>query len=507
MPISIEDLKAKLDLTIDDQKRTNALIVQGKDEEALEYLLQKLQIRRLAEHPSDQKLKISSIHKLLADVYKQKRNFEAAFFHLEKHLAFSDENSVTRQSSQVMLKMEEAQKEMRKYQSENEKLRARIKENRHIEEKTLRKLKKAIETVEVGVTIIDTNNKIIFTNPAEAKMHGFLVEEVIGKPSSIFGRPRARRKMKKSEFKRPNTWLRETINVRKDGSMFPVQLISSAVTDFDGTPIGMVTVCEDITKRKNAEKQLRKKNKELAHMLSYLEKLNNEKNELMGIVSHDLKNPLTSILGIVDLLKTYNIDDFSPKEIEQYLAEIEIHSERMVDLVTNLLDVNRLESGKMQFNLTCFDLNQIVNDLINQYQPRAQIKSIQFNYPYSLSEKIWAYGDHKATIQVLDNLISNAIKFSPSHKKIHIRLDKKNGTVRFQVKDEGQGLTKQDMDGLFVKFSRLSATPTGNEHSTGLGLSIARKLVDGMNCRIWAESKGKNKGATFYVEFPRLNCE
>jgi signal transduction histidine kinase len=138
----------------------------------------------------------------------------------------------------------------------------------------------------------------------------------------------------------------------------------------------------------------------------------------------------------------------------------------------------------------------------DEYRGPAHEKSITLNVQHDkASEKI--YADEQALMQVLDNLISNAVKYSPHHKNIWISSLALGEVVQIRIKDEGQGMTEEDLKRLFGKFAKLSARPTGNEHSTGLGLSIVKRLVESMNGKIWCESE-YGKGATFVLEMPRV---
>jgi signal transduction histidine kinase len=122
---------------------------------------------------------------------------------------------------------------------------------------------------------------------------------------------------------------------------------------------------------------------------------------------------------------------------------------------------------------------------------------------YVEAEELYAHVDPDYTVQIFENLISNAIKFSPPEKIVKVKLVKSNGKARAEIIDEGPGLTKDDMKKVFGKFQRLSARPTGGEHSTGLGLSIVKKYVEAMNGKVWCESE-YGKGANFIVEFTRV---
>lgn len=239
--------------------------------------------------------------------------------------------------------------------------------------------------------------------------------------------------------------------------------------------------------------QLNKQNQELIL-------LNQDKNEFLAIAAHDLKNPLSGILGLSE-----NIIDLEanlPKEVLlEHTYMIKESAERMFLLITNLLDVNALESGKITIQLKPVDILDILKKILTNYQERAKLKQITLQLITENDCDYIAYADKELAHQVLDNLISNAIKYSFSMKHVYIKVFEQSKSIRCEIQDEGPGLTPQDHQKLFNKFQRLSAKPTGGEHSTGLGLFIVKKLVEAQRGQVWCESK-IGQGATFIVEFP-----
>lgn len=226
-----------------------------------------------------------------------------------------------------------------------------------------------------------------------------------------------------------------------------------------------------------------------------LKALNAEKNEFLGIVSHDLKNPLSAVRGMAEILAESDSADASV-----LLKAIVNTSDRMLDLVKNLLDVNRMETQGIQ--LFCVELPAVaaLEMKVEEYSGAASEKNIQFHLDYS-DASTTAFADEQAFMQVLDNLLSNAVKYSPHGKNIWVSCEAQAKTTQVRIKDEGQGMTEDDLKQLFGKFAKLSARPTDGEHSTGLGLSIVKKLVESMNGKIWCESE-YGKGATFILELP-----
>jgi signal transduction histidine kinase len=229
-----------------------------------------------------------------------------------------------------------------------------------------------------------------------------------------------------------------------------------------------------------------------------LTKLNLEKNEFLGIAAHDLKNPLSAILGLADLITT-DFDSLLKEEVVDYAKGIAVSAEQMFGLIVNLLDVNKIESGQFNLVLKPTELRPLVQVVVNNYQERAKAKNLALHFqPQEIPLTVLV--DLNITRQVLDNLISNAIKYSPPGKSVYVRLLQTGPVVSCEIQDEGPGLSDTDQQKLFGKFARLTAQPTGGEHSTGLGLFIVKKLVTAMNGKVWCESE-LGKGATFVVEF------
>lgn len=230
--------------------------------------------------------------------------------------------------------------------------------------------------------------------------------------------------------------------------------------------------------------------------------LNNEKNNLIGIVAHDLKSPLNQIGGLITLLKlTAELED-EPAEFVNTMSE---SVNRLNGMIEKILDVEAIESKKLNLNIERVDLVGVLESLTQNYTLTAKEKDIQLISSVEL-DKAMASVDASFVNQIYENLISNSIKFSPPKKKIFISLTEVEGKWRCEIKDEGPGISEEDQTKLFGKFQKLSARPTGNETSTGLGLSIVKKYVDAMDGKIWCESQ-LNKGASFIVEFDKENKE
>ncbi len=226
-----------------------------------------------------------------------------------------------------------------------------------------------------------------------------------------------------------------------------------------------------------------------------LTSLNAEKNEFLGIAAHDLKNPLSTIIMAGELLK---MRDSTP-QMEMITDTIIDAGKRMRDLIGNLLDVNAIEEGRFLTKLERCDLAKLTGKGVEQNLPNAKRKEIALEFEPGGEFSIRA--DAGAATQILDNLISNAVKYSPQRTTVRIRAYIERGHACVAVKDEGPGISVADRKKMFGKFARLSARPTGGESSNGLGLSIVKRLAEAMSGTVECESV-PGQGATFIVRLP-----
>ena len=250
------------------------------------------------------------------------------------------------------------------------------------------------------------------------------------------------------------------------------------------------------TSRERAFRRMQEALENLARSNEQLVLLNQEKTEFLGIASHDLKNPLSTIIGFAQVLEgTTRLEEVSRFSNMIYLA-----GKRMLDLIVNLLDANAVEEGHFSCKAERCDVNALVAQSLEHNQPNASRKKIALaleNGPKTL-----ACADANTTVQVLDNLISNAVKYSPFESSVMVRTGTENGHVVIAVQDQGPGLSEKDQSKLFQKFTRLSAQPTGGESSTGLGLAIVKRLAEAMCGSVECESEFGH-GATFTLRLPR----
>jgi signal transduction histidine kinase len=226
-----------------------------------------------------------------------------------------------------------------------------------------------------------------------------------------------------------------------------------------------------------------------------LARLSQEKTDFLGIAAHDLKNPLTVIIGSAELLKMNVPPDQAAKLSENIVGA----GQRMFQLIKDLLDANAIEQGRFTSNIQRCDLRAIASECVANNRTHGARKNITM--VVESGDPVWGRADRNATMQILDNLISNALKYSPPKTAVHLRASIEHGFVRVAVKDRGPGLSTADQRKLFGKFIRLSAQPTGGESSTGLGLSIVKKLAEAMGGNVACQSV-LGEGATFILSLP-----
>lgn len=281
------------------------------------------------------------------------------------------------------------------------------------------------------------------------------------------------------------------------------KLISLTATGLRGyADMIAIELCRQYLEEKVTERtdDLVRHNEKLQLLNQELTRLNQERNEFLGIAAHDLKNPLQAIQGSAELIETA-YDNFSREEIVDFAKMIGESSQRMFELISNLLEVNRLELGNYNIILSRVDLFPLLQRLVKEYTVRAELKHISLFFFAPNDADYSVYADSGMLQQILDNLLSNAVKYTLFGKTITVRLERHQDSVRCVIQDEGMGLSVEDQQKLFNKFTKLSTRPTGGEHSTGLGLFIVKKLVEFLHGNVWCESQ-EGRGSTFSVEFP-----
>ena len=344
-------------------------------------------------------------------------------------------------------------------------------------EKKLRELKEAVETLRLGVTITDINGKIIYTNPADAELHGYKVRELIGKNVRIFAPVDLRRRTSLKQIKKWTGLIRESKNVRKDGSIFPTWLISNVVKDNKGNPIAIVTTCEDITERKEMQKQLLRSER-LAGI-----------GELAAGIAHEIRNPLGNISSSAQFcLNKFELDD----DLKQFMEIILRNSENANKIIKELLDF----ANPRTISLKPGNINEIITDVIKLVSTRCLESGIKIKI--NKDEKIPEIMiDQKWLEQAFLNFILNAKESMPDGGILEIEtlsdLIKKEIKVVFS--DSGVGISKENIKKIFDPFF------TTKTNGVGLGLSLVHQIISAHKGKINIDSI-VGKGTKFQISLP-----
>lgn len=256
--------------------------------------------------------------------------------------------------------------------------------------------------------------------------------------------------------------------------------------------------------KQNLNEQLKKQNssiagqqKEIMTKNKELSALNEEKDFLIGLVAHDLRSPLSNIKGLIGLIKDSELSE----ENKLYLEKIEESEEKMDSMIHRILNIKTIESKVLDMDLKPLDMSEVLFETAKRFSNQVFEKNLQL-IKVNQAEEPLVVADLEYLEQVFENLISNAIKFSPSGRKVELRIEENDNQVLAKIIDEGPGISMEDQKHLFLMYNKLSAQPTAGESSTGLGLAIVKKFVDGMGAKVWCESD-LGKGCTFVVAFDK----
>ena len=224
--------------------------------------------------------------------------------------------------------------------------------------------------------------------------------------------------------------------------------------------------------------------------------------QILNTTAHDLKNPLSIMPLLADMIMHHKHD---PKAIDDIALQIKDAGRRMAGVIHELLENAREEAGRVELRLQSVDLGALVQGVVNTNTALAKNKDQSLQL--LIKKNCTVFADPRRLTEIVDNLINNAIKYSSFGKNIFVLIKQEAENAVLEVRDEGPGLTRDDLKNLYRRFTSLSALPTGGENSTGLGLSIVKNLVEAHHGKISAISEGAGKGTTFTVELPLSeNC-
>jgi two-component system CheB/CheR fusion protein len=354
-----------------------------------------------------------------------------------------------------------------------------------------------------AMLLIDPQGKIVTWNIGAERLLGWTATEAVGKSATIIFPPETGKSQAQQEMERAAEFGRaadEGWHVRKSGARFWGSGVLTAIHDDSGIVTGFVKVLRDDTARKQAEadRAAALENEQSARREA--ENATRLKDQFLATLSHELRTPLSSVLVWAKMLRQNLL---TPGEQEEGLEVIERSAEAQKELLDDLLDTSRIAAGKVRLDRTDSDLRDIVKVAIDDVMPQAKDKNIKLGS--RLATDIGAIlADPHRLRQVANNLLGNAVKFTPSGGRIDVQLTKSEGWVELVVADTGRGIDPDFVSQVFIPFSQADTSTTRAGGGLGLGLAICKELIELHGGTIHAESKGRDQGATFIVRLPML---
>ena len=340
-----------------------------------------------------------------------------------------------------------------------------------------RKTDRIIDEITDGVIVTDVTGKILLINPAAQMLLGNMRQAIPTDLSEVAHIPHLQ-----EIFQNPAEAATKEVKVDDPAHRSPRALKATAVPlkDERGDLLGKVAVLHDITRFKEVDRL---------------------KSEFISQVSHELRTPLTSIKGYIDNLRDGIAGALKEKQVN-YLDRMSQNADHLVCLINDLLDVSRIESGKMALNLTTLSLRDLVAEVINDLRPIAAEKQLEVIVKmFEVDSRI--RGDHAKLEQVITNLLDNAIKYTPPGGRITITIQQDEQFLKTSVKDTGIGIPSEKQSRIFERFYRIEQASSSNGKGTGLGLYIAKNLLEMHGAQIWVTSE-VGKGSEFSFILPAL---
>jgi PAS domain S-box-containing protein len=375
-----------------------------------------------------------------------------------------------------------------------------ITERGRMEEKVrqLSRFKKNIlEHAGVSIKILDREGKIIDSNASAEKLFGYERYDVEGKPYTIFYREGDRELIERSmnEAISKGLFKEDVTLVKKNGEEFPAELTLTTVVDEKGGIVAFIEIVHDITKIKQAEAIIKKQ-------LDEIKEIDTLKEEYFYSTSHEFKTPLTTIASLTKMLLDGKLGELSAKQKEA-LGLVYSDARRLRGAVQKILDISKIESGKMVYNIDQVDINPVFDDVIETLKVITDSKSLDVSRKIDPKlPKVTA--DRERLMLVVENIMSNAVKFTPTGGRIAIEASRDGDYVLVQISDSGMGIPEEDKGRIFEKYYQVKSGSTASAGGSGLGLVICKRIVEDLGGSIWAESR-LGEGTTIKFKLPHGN--
>jgi PAS domain S-box-containing protein len=350
-----------------------------------------------------------------------------------------------------------------------------------------------IDSSDDAIVSKDLNGVVTSWNAAARRMFGYTADEIVGKSIRTII-PQDRQAEEDEVLRRIGLGQSvdhfETVRQRKDGSLVPISLSVSPIRDRDGTVIGISKIARDISERKQAEAETERAYEQL-QVASRL------KDEFLATLSHELRTPLNAVLGYARMLRSGAV---SADRVPLALEVMERNATSLTQIVEDVLDVSRIISGKVRLNVQTVDLPSVLTHAVETIAHAADAKRITLQRIIDPVGPV--SGDPDRLQQVAWNLLSNAVKFTPQDGRIQVRLERVNSHVEIVVSDTGIGIQPEFLPHIFERFRQAESGTTRRHGGLGLGLAIARHIVEMHGGTIHVASDGQGMGSTFRVKLP-----
>jgi PAS domain S-box-containing protein len=369
-----------------------------------------------------------------------------------------------------------------------------------------RRFRELLEAAPDAIIEIDREGHVVLMNVVAEKVFGYTREELLGKSMDVLlpeNLRAAHRHHRAGYWARPVTrpmGMDLVLNAqRKDGTTFPVEISLSPVHSEDG--MGVTAIIRDITDRKQTEDRLRSLREEYTQELELrneeIEQANRLKSEFLANMSHELRTPLHTVIGFSELL----IEELKGplnEDQRRFVTHIRKDANHLLDLINDVLDLSKIEAGKVKLRREAVDIGAVVQDVLSSIRPECGTKGILVEEEGIFDCQVSA--DRLRLKQILYNLLSNAVKFTPRGGGILVAVKRLGSYAQVAVSDTGVGIPVEEHDSVFDKFHQVGAATSGMREGTGLGLPITRRLVEEHGGRIWLESEpGKGSRFTFTI--------